>query len=252
VTWSVRAASWPAMSSVSDSEVISRLERFYWVQEGGRSGTAPQIARPKGSSGKETRPSGDRQARVRWAPSDGPASDRRPRAQMAPAPSEPRDTTFASRDPSVHRPYGLFAGASDPFVPAQVAHPVTRSGQGRAEREGCLSRTEAPASGVLGCGDPTLAAGLSCSAQSPCFRVLPNRRQRKCSRGRESERPSAARRRARRAGEAQRLALLHRQQRGSRVPMSNGYKPQVLRLLAQALEADSSRSSLVLSLRVDS
>ena len=86
----------------------------------------------KGSSEKETRPSGDRQALVRWAPSDGPASDRRPLAQMAPAPSEPRATTFSSRDPAVHRPFGLFAATTDLLVPVQVAHP--RAHRGRALR----------------------------------------------------------------------------------------------------------------------
>jgi hypothetical protein len=100
----------------------------------------------KGSNGKETRPSGDRQARVRWAPSDGPASDRRPLAQMAPAPSEPRATTFSSRDPAVHRPFGLFAAAADLLVPAQVAR--QRAPDPRAARSDRGSRESAEASAV--------------------------------------------------------------------------------------------------------
>jgi len=38
---------------------------------------------------------------------------------MAPAPSEPRAKTFSSRDPAVHRPFGLFAAAADLLVPAK-------------------------------------------------------------------------------------------------------------------------------------
>jgi hypothetical protein len=60
--------------------------------------------------------------------------------KMAPAPSEPRATTFASRDPAVHRPFGLFAAASDLLVPAHVAHqraadPLFGSSGSRIERE---------------------------------------------------------------------------------------------------------------------
>jgi hypothetical protein len=113
----------------------------------------------KGSSGKETRPSGDRQARVRWAPSDGPASDRRPLAQMAPAPSEPRATTFSSRAPAVHRPFGLFSGAADLLVPAQVAHP--RAPDPRAARTDRGSRESVEAGAV------TLRLCLHCGLALP-------------------------------------------------------------------------------------
>jgi 5-methylcytosine-specific restriction endonuclease McrA len=83
---------------------------------------------------------------VLWAPSDGPASDRRPRAQMAPAPAEPRATTFSSRDPAVHRPFGLFAAAADLLVPAQVAR--QRAPDPRAARTDRGSRESVEAGAV--------------------------------------------------------------------------------------------------------
>jgi hypothetical protein len=64
-------------------------------------------------------------------------------ARMAPAPSEPK-VTLSSPDPVVHRPFGLFAAASDPLVLAQVAHPVTSqkgSGQGRVWRRRAMPQT---------------------------------------------------------------------------------------------------------------
>jgi hypothetical protein len=111
-----------------------------WPARTSRPRTSSGWRSSKGSSGKETRPSGDRHARVRWAPSDGPASDRRPLAQMAPAPSEPRATPFSSRAPAVHRPFGLSSAACDLLVPARVARPrapdpgAARADRGRALR----------------------------------------------------------------------------------------------------------------------
>ena len=105
-----------------------------------------QVETLQSSSEKETGRQVIRQARVRWAPSDGPASDRRPLAQMAPAPSEPRATTFSSRAPAVHRPFGLFSAAADLLVPAQVAHP--RAPDPRAARTDRGSRESVEAGAV--------------------------------------------------------------------------------------------------------
>jgi hypothetical protein len=81
-----------SMCSIRSS--ISTRPGFAGVSGTSRPRTSSGLRSSQGSSGKETRPSGDRQARVLWAPSDGPASDRRPRAQMAHAPAEPGDNDF--------------------------------------------------------------------------------------------------------------------------------------------------------------
>jgi 5-methylcytosine-specific restriction endonuclease McrA len=125
---------------------VSTLIGFAGPRGTSRPRTSSGWRSSKGSSGKETRPSGDRQVRVRWAPSDGPASDRRPLAQMAPAPSEPRATTFSSRGPAVHRPFGLFVAAADLLVPAQVARP--RAPDPRAARTDRGSRESVEAGAV--------------------------------------------------------------------------------------------------------
>ena len=70
--------------------------------------------RGSSSSGKETGTSGDRQARVLWAPSDGPASDTRPRAPNGSLRPEPGEATLSSRNPAVHRPFGLFCSRLRP------------------------------------------------------------------------------------------------------------------------------------------
>ena len=113
---------------------------FRWPERDVTPEDIERLEKLQGSNGKGSRPSGDTQARVLWAPSDGPASDRRPRAQMAPAPSEPRATTLSSRDPVVHRPFGLFAAASDLLVPAPHSscsrQAGGRRGVGRQRNEG--------------------------------------------------------------------------------------------------------------------
>ena len=128
------------------SSSVSTLIGFAGLRVPSRPRTSSGLRGFKSSSEKESRPSGDRQARVRWAPSDGPASDRRPLAQMAPAPSEPRATTFSSRAPAVHRPFGLFSAAADLLVPAQVAHP--RAPDPRAARTDRASRESVEAGAV--------------------------------------------------------------------------------------------------------
>jgi hypothetical protein len=140
------------MRSIRSS--VSTLIGFAGLSGTSRPRTSSSWRSSKGSSGKETRPSGHRQARVRWAPSDGPASDRRPLAQMAPAPSEPRATTFSSRDPLVHRPFGLFVAAAGLLVPAQVARP--RAPDPRA------ARTDRGSRGSVEAGAVTLRPCLHC------------------------------------------------------------------------------------------
>ena len=172
-------------------------ERYKGVSSGWRSS--------KGSSGKETRPSGDRQARVLWAPSDGPASDRRPRAQMAPAPSEPRATTFSSRDPVVHRPFGLFAAAADLLVPAQVAR--QRAPDPRAARTDRGSRESVEAGAVTLRPLPPLRLGTTSSARASVA-AAPD-----C--GRAYDRQLSKQKRARRARNSARPGRRREQRRGS-------------------------------------
>jgi HNH endonuclease len=168
----------------------------------------------KGSSGKETRPSGDRQARVRWAPSDGPASDRRPHAQMAPAPSEPRAKTFSSRDPAVHRPFGLFAAAADLLVPAQVAR--QRVPDPRAARTDRGSRESVEAGAV------TLRLCLHCKRH---YEIGTGVRGRCGDCGRAYDRELSKRKRARRARSSvawQKVRALARQRDGNRCVRCGG------------------------------
>jgi hypothetical protein len=76
---------------------------------------------------------------------------------MAPAPSEPRATTFSSRDPVVHRPFGLFAAASDLLAFRRKWHASERLIHERLERiadaEGVGRRRNE------GCEDPSLVSG---------------------------------------------------------------------------------------------
>ena len=55
-------------------------------------------------------------------------------------------TTFSSRAPAVHRPFGLFSAAADLLVPAQVAHP--RAPDPRAARTDRASRESVEAGAV--------------------------------------------------------------------------------------------------------
>jgi hypothetical protein len=106
---------------------------------------------------------------VRWAPSDGPRSDTRPPAQMAPAPSEPRDTTLSSRDPPVHRPFGLFADASDLLVFAHGGAPETTSQMERPRPcgERGVSRSHLAAGNLGETRRPDLGRKPSCVQCSP-------------------------------------------------------------------------------------
>jgi hypothetical protein len=119
---------------------------------------------------------------------------------MAPAPSEPRDTTFASRDPAVHRLFGLFADASDLLVFAHGGAPETTSHMERPRPcgERGVSRSHlAPA--IWGRrGDPTLAASPLVFSAVPALQGTPKSSATEVMAQLAIQRPSrAVRRRAR-------------------------------------------------------
>ena len=85
--------------------------------------------------GVEQGPSVDKEARALWARRlNGPASDRRAHAlKWLPPHRSHATTTLPFRNPAVHRPFGLFAVASDLLAQAEVAHPGHTSLKERAK-----------------------------------------------------------------------------------------------------------------------
>ena len=97
--------------------------------------TSRSSCRARTSAASSRGPSVDKEARALWARRlNGPASDRRAHAlKWLPPHRSHATTTLPFRNPAVHRPFGLFAVASDLLAQAEVAHPGHTSLKERAK-----------------------------------------------------------------------------------------------------------------------